>query len=199
MLTINPEMWNLQSPPVHSDKCPAPALSLLCRCRVFGLCLSNLYCIFAKHYLFCPPMKEIDILNADFGDNLDLTMASELRAGFPSPAEDYLYDTLDFNRDLIEHPESTFYGKVKGDSMCDIGINDGDIAVIDRSRTARNGSVVVAYVNNEFTIKTLDTTHAVDGYVELVPANSKYPPIRINENDEFAIWGVVVYTIKRWT
>ena len=103
-------------------------------------------------------MKSITLLDSEFSKELELQIAPELRAGFPSPAEEYLQDSLDFNRDLIKHPESTFYGRVCGDSMIDAGINDGDIAVIDKAREAHNGSIVVAYINNEFTIKYLDTT-----------------------------------------
>ena len=141
-------------------------------------------------------MKSITLL--EFSKELELQIAPELRAGFPSPAEEYLQDSLDFNRDLIKHPESTFYGRVCGDSMIDAGINDGDIAVIDKAREAHNGSIVVAYINNEFTIKYLDTTHKEEGYIELRPANDKYKPIRIDEGDDFEVWGVVVYTIKPW-
>lgn len=140
----------------------------------------------------------IDIINGDFTKELGLHLAPEIRAGFPSPAEEYLHDSLDFNRDLIKHPESTFYGRVEGDSMIEAGINDGDIAVIDKSREPKNGSIVVAYINNEFTIKYLDTTHKEEGYIELRPGNSKYKPIRIDTNDEFEVWGVVIYTIKPW-
>ena len=138
-------------------------------------------------------MDDFSLLDGEFDDELSLLIAPELRAGFPSPAEEYLHDSLDFNRDLIKHPESTFYG-----SMIDAGINDGDIAVIDKSREPRNGSVVVAYINNEFTIKYLDTTHQQDGYIELRPANPKYKSIRVDSTDEFEVWGVVVYTIKSW-
>ena len=143
-------------------------------------------------------MNNIDIIDGQFDKSLHLQLAPELRAGFPSPAEEYLQESLDFNRDLIKHPESTFYGRVKGDSMIDAGINDGDIDVIDKSRVAKNGSVIVAYINNEFTIKYLDTTHINEGYIELRPANPKYSPIRIDADDEFEVWGVVVYTIKPW-
>ncbi len=140
-------------------------------------------------------MNSIDIIDGQFEKKLHLQFAPELRAGFPSPAEEYLHESLDFNRDLIRHPEATFYGRVKGDSMVGAGINDGDIAVIDRSREAKNGSIVVAYVGNEFTIKYLDTTHRDEGYIELRPANDKYNPIRIDADDDFEVWGVVVYTI----
>ena len=143
-------------------------------------------------------MKSITLLDSEFSKELELQIAPELRAGFPSPAEEYLQDSLDFNRDLIKHPASTFYGRVCGDSMIDAGINDGDIAVIDKAREAHNGSIVVAYINNEFTIKYLDTTHKEEGYIELRPANDKYKPIRIDEGDDFEVWGVVVYTIKPW-
>jgi DNA polymerase V len=143
-------------------------------------------------------MKSITLLDSEFSKELELQIAPELRAGFPSPAEEYLQDSLDFNRDLIKHPESTFYGRVCGDSMIDAGINDGDIAVIDKAREAHNGSIVVAYINNEFTIKYLDTTHKEEGYIELRPANAKYKPIRIDEGDDFEVWGVVVFTIKPW-
>jgi DNA polymerase V len=143
-------------------------------------------------------MKSITILDSEFEKELKLQIAPELRAGFPSPAEEYLHDSLDFNRDLIKHPETTFYGRVCGDSMIEAGINDGDIAVIDKSREPHNGSIVVAFLNKEFTIKYLDTTHKDEGYIELRPANPKYKPIRIDEGDEFEVWGVVVYTIKPW-
>lgn len=143
-------------------------------------------------------MKSITILDSEFEKELKLQIAPELRAGFPSPAEEYLHDSLDFNRDLIKHPEATFYGRVCGDSMIEAGINDGDIAVIDKSREPHNGSIVVAFINKEFTIKYLDATHKDEGYIELRPANSKYKPIRIDQTDDFEVWGVVVYTIKPW-
>lgn len=143
-------------------------------------------------------MEDINIIDSQFEEDLHLLLAPEIRAGFPSPAEEYLRESLDFNRDLIRHPEATFYGRVKGDSMLDAGIADGDIAVIDRSKEPRNGSIIVAYINNEFTIKYLDTTHKAEGYIELRPANKKYKTIRINTDDEFEVWGVVVYTIKPW-
>ena len=143
-------------------------------------------------------MKSITLIDSEFSKELELQIAPELRAGFPSPAEEYLHDSLDFNRDLIKHPESTFYGRVIGYSMIDAGINDGDIAVIDKSREPHNGSIVVAYINNEFTIKYLDTTHKEEGYIELRPANAKYKPIRIDEGDDFEVWGVVAFTIKPW-
>ena len=138
------------------------------------------------------------LITGEFEKRLQLQFAPSIRAGFPSPAEDYLNESLDFNRDLIKHPEATFYGRVQGDSMIGAGICDGDIAVIDRSIEAEHGNVVVAYINNEFTVKFLDLTHKREGYIELKPANDAFQPIRIDENDNFEVWGVVIWTIKKW-
>lgn len=148
--------------------------------------------------IFANSMAKIHILPSEFSNELSLQFAPGIKAGFPSPAQDYRHDTLDFNRDFIRHPEATFYGRVDGDSMMDAGINDGDIAVIDRSLEANDGDVIVAYVNEEFTIKFLDLSHKDEGYIELRPANKHYYSIKINVTDEFEVWGVVVWTIKNW-
>ena len=145
-------------------------------------------------------MKNTNIkcIKGDFESKLALALAPTIKAGFPSPADDYLNDSLDFNRDMIKNPEATFYGRVSGDSMIDAGICDGDIAVIDRSLQPMDGNVIVAFVNGEFTIKYLDLKHKEEGYIELKPANSNYSPIRIDVEDNFRVWGVVVWTIKQW-
>lgn len=142
-------------------------------------------------------IENIKLLKGEWLSRLSLALAPNIKAGFPSPADDYLRDSLDFNRDLIKNPEATFYGRVSGDSMRDAGINEGDIAVIDRSLQPTDGDVIVAYVNEEFTIKYLDLTHKEEGYIELRPANPDYSPIRIDSTDNFRVWGVVVWTIKR--
>lgn len=143
-------------------------------------------------------IKNIKLVKGEWLSRLSLALAPNIKAGFPSPADDYLRDSLDFNRDLIKNPEATFYGRVSGDSMRDAGINEGDIAVIDRSLQPTDGDVIVAYVNEEFTIKYLDLTHKEEGYIELRPANPDYSPIRIDSTDNFRVWGVVVWTIKQW-
>lgn len=142
-------------------------------------------------------LENIKLLKGEWLSRLSLALAPNIKAGFPSPADDYLRDSLDFNRDLIKNPEATFYGRVSGDSMRDAGINEGDIAVIDRSLQPTDGDVIVAYVNEEFTIKYLDLTHKAEGYIELRPANPDYSPIRIDSTDNFRVWGVVVWIIKR--
>ncbi len=143
-------------------------------------------------------MAKIHILPSEFKNKLEMQMAYSIKASFPSPADDYQHDTLDFNHELIKQPEATFYGKVDGDSMVEAGILDGDIAIIDRSADPNDGDVIVAFVNNEFTIKFLDLSHKADGYIELRPANPKYNPIRIGDTDHFEVWGVVIWTIHNW-
>lgn len=143
-------------------------------------------------------MTHIQIINGLFKNELELQLAPGIKAGFPSPADDYIHDGLDFNRDLIRHPEATFYGRINGDSMKDLGISNGDIAVIDRSLDPQQGDIVVGFLNGEFTIKTIDLTHKEEGYIELRPANSKYHPIRVDGSDIFEVWGVVIWTIKNW-
>lgn len=141
---------------------------------------------------------DIDILSSDFTTKLTLAFAPLIKAGFPSPAESYEMDALDFNKDMIRHPDTTFYGRVRGDSMINAGINEGDIVVIDRSIEPQNGDIIVAFFNGEYTLKYYDDTHKDDGYIELVPANDKFPKFKVTENDNFLVWGVVQYSIKNW-
>ena len=143
-------------------------------------------------------MNDMKLITGEFEEKLRLQFAPSIRAGFPSPAEDYLAESLDFNRDLIKHPEATFYGQVEGDSMIGLGINEGDIAVIDRSIEAEHGDIVVSYIEGDFNVKLLDLTHKEDGYIELKSANPKAPNFRMDADDNFRVWGVVIYTIKKW-
>ena len=138
------------------------------------------------------------LIKGEFKEKLDLLFAPSIRAGFPNSADDYIHESLDFNRDMIKHPEATFYGKVEGDSMIGLSINEGDIAVIDRSIEPEHGDIVVAYIDGEFNIKLLDLTHKKDGYIELKSANPNAPNFRIDEYDNFRVWGVVIWTIKQW-
>ena len=138
------------------------------------------------------------LIKGEFKEKLDLPYAPSIRAGFPSPAEDYLSESLDFNRDLIKHPEATFYAEIDGDSMIGIGIDEGDIAVVDKSIEPEHGDIVVAAIDNEFNIKRLDLTHKNDGYIELKSENPNAPNFRIDNPDNFRVWGVVIYTIKKW-
>lgn len=140
----------------------------------------------------------IILFSADVSTVLSLPFADEgIRCGFPSPAQDYIEHTIDLNKELIDSPEATFLGRVVGESMKDANINDGDILIIDKSKEAKHGDTVVAFVNGEFTVKTLDLSHKEEGYIELVPANEAFPIIRIEREEDFRIWGVVTYNIKK--
>ena len=138
------------------------------------------------------------LIKGEFKERLELQFAQAVKAGFPSPAEDDMGESLDFNRDLIRNPEATFYALVEGDSMMDVGICKGDIAVIDRSIEPQHGDVVVGAIDREFTVKFLDLTHKAEGWIELRAANKKFSPFRIDETTDFRLWGVVIYTIKKW-
>ncbi len=140
-------------------------------------------------------MKELDILSAETDTELNLDFADAgIHAGFPSPAQDYIETGLDLNKALIRHKASTFYGRVVGDSMRDAGIDEGDIIVIDKSLDAREGDLVVCFVDGEFAIKYL---RIENGKLLLYPANDKYAPIEVTNADDFRVWGVVTYTIKK--
>lgn len=119
-----------------------------------------------------------------------------IHAGFPSPATDYMTQAIDLNKELVKHPAATFYGRVVGDSMIDAGVEEGDILVIDRSLEPRDGDMAVCFIDGEFTLKYLRFKPDGQG-LTLVPANSSYPEIEVSESNEFTMWGVVTYVIKR--
>lgn len=121
-------------------------------------------------------------------------VGNQIVAGFPSPAEDYLEAMLDLNKKLIKNPNSTFYGKVKGISMKDAGVDDGDLLVIDKSLTYRNNALSVCFINGEFTLKRFRREGET---IVLMPANRDYQPIVIKEDADFAVWGIVTYIIKK--
>lgn len=119
-----------------------------------------------------------------------------IKAGFPSPAQDYLTESIDLNRELVRHKETTFYARVSGNSLKDAGIGDGDLIVIDKSLEVRDGDFVVAYIDGEFTLK--EFRREADGECGwLLPHNKDYSPIRVTSDNEFLIWGVITYTIKK--
>jgi DNA polymerase V len=117
---------------------------------------------------------------------------SSVKAGFPSPADDYLDKKLDLNEYLIKHPASTFFVKVKGDSMIGAGINSGDILIVDRSIEPKHHKIVVAILNGEFTVKRL---HKKRDQIVLLAENAQYQPIEIKSGMDFEIWGVVMHVI----
>jgi putative error-prone repair: SOS-response transcriptional repressor umuD homolog len=119
-----------------------------------------------------------------------------IRAGFPSPAQDYIDIAIDLNRELIKNPESTFLARVDGNSMTDAHIDDMDILVIDKSLDLRDGDIAVCFIDGEFTVKYVNVNKGKKE-IRLVPANPEYSPILITPENEFIIWGVVTYIVKK--
>ncbi|MBA2652783.1 MAG: translesion error-prone DNA polymerase V autoproteolytic subunit [Tatlockia sp.] len=141
------------------------------------------------------PVSRIDEVIAflDKGMNYRFPFySSKVRAGFPSPADDYIERYLDLNDHLIKHPAGTFFVRASGDSMTGAGIHNGDLLVVDRSIQAANGNIVIAALNGELTVKRLSQSK---DRLQLLPENSNYPPIEINEGQDLVIWGVVTYVI----
>lgn len=121
--------------------------------------------------------------------------ASAAQAGFPSPAEDYVEGQLDLNQHLIRRPAATFLVRVAGDSMTGAGIFPGDILIVDKSLAPLHGSIVVAVINGELTIKRL----CKQGSLRRLEAdNPKYGPIEIPDDMEVWCWGVVTAAIRQF-
>ncbi|MEI8033383.1 MAG: translesion error-prone DNA polymerase V autoproteolytic subunit [Chlorobiaceae bacterium] len=137
----------------------------------------------------------LDFYAPDFRTALELPLsAAGVAAGFPSPAEEFEELSLDLNRELIRHPAATFYARVKGSSMIDAGINDGDLLIVDKALEPKDGSIAVCFIDGEFTLKRLAVR---DDAVYLMPANAEFKPIRISEDNDFTVWGVVAYIIHK--
>ncbi|HDR2796269.1 MULTISPECIES: translesion error-prone DNA polymerase V autoproteolytic subunit [Enterobacter] len=115
-----------------------------------------------------------------------------VQCGFPSPAADYVEQRIDLNELLIAHPSATYFVKASGDSMIDGGISDGDLLVVDSSRTAGHGDIVIAAVEGEFTVKRLQLRPTI----QLNPMNGAYSPIIVGSEDILDIFGVVTYIVK---
>ncbi len=140
---------------------------------------------------------KLELYSSDFSHSLSLDYAEGgVRAGFPSPAQDYISEAIDLNKELILHPATTYYARAVGDSMVGCGIDDGDLLVIDKSLEAQDGDIVVAFLDGEFTLKIVrfDSAHQC---VWLIAANEEYPPIKVTEGNNFLIWGVLTYNIKK--
>lgn len=117
-----------------------------------------------------------------------------VKAGFPSPADDYLEKNLNLNEHLIQHPAATFFVRVDGDSMQGAGIHKEDILIVDRSLEPANGKIVIAVINGEFTVKRI---RLKEGKVFLEPENPHYPVIEVSPHADFRVWGVVTYVIHK--
>ena len=117
-------------------------------------------------------------------------------AGFPSPADDYTEENIDLNEHLISNPFSTFFLRVKGDSMINAGIKDKDLIIVDKSLIAKPGNIVIAMIDGEFTIKRLSRKN---DELYLKAENHNYPDFRFKNHIDIQIWGVVIYSIHSYS
>lgn len=130
----------------------------------------------------------------DFESDLKLPFIKEgVSAGFPSPATDFMENNIDLNKELSKNPLATFYIKVKGNSMVNAGINDKDILVVDRSLEPKNNKIAICFIDGEFTVKRIKVEK--DG-LYLMPENKNYQPIKVTDENQLIVWGIVTYVIK---
>ena len=139
--------------------------------------------------------NDLEVFSIDQETILDITFFdNQVPAGFPSPAQDYIDLDLDLHNYLVKNPSSTFCVRVTGESMRDAGINSGDIMLVDRSLDPKNRSIVLAVVDNEFTVKRVNVSE--EGLF-LMPENADFNPIKITSEMNFQVWGVVTYIIHK--
>ena len=132
-------------------------------------------------------IEDVDLNNVPlYGDTVP--------AGFPSPADDYLDMDLNLHDYLVQHPSATFCVRAVGDSMVDAGIHSSDVMVVDRALNPKNNDIILAVVNGEFTVKRIKKN---ENELYLMPANDNYHPIKITEEMNFQVWGVVTFIIHK--
>ena len=133
---------------------------------------------------------------ADYTSELELPFVDAgIKAGFPSPADDFIELSIDLNKEYIKNRDTTFYAKVKGDSMKNAGIVDGDLLIIDKSLEPQNNKIAICQIDGEFTVKRIKIEKDI---VWLIAENEDYPPIKVTPENELIIWGIVTASIKKF-
>lgn len=142
-----------------------------------------------------PVGKVRDVMSVIEGESYDIPMFSgKVQAGVPEMTDDYIEGRVNLNSLLIPNPGKTFFARATGDSMIDVGIHSNDTLIVDRSMQPKNGSIVIAALNGELTVKRL--LIETDGRVLLMPENQQFSPIEVTEESDFHIWGVVTNSIR---
>ena len=137
--------------------------------------------------------KQISFLKINSEELKDLPIyENAVQCGFPSPADDFLDLDINLNDYLVKHKSATFCVKVNGSSMDGVGIHSGDVLIVDKAESVQNNSIVLAVIDNEFTVKSIKKNA---GKLYLNPANDNYKPIEITEDMNFHIWDVVTFVI----
>ena len=139
------------------------------------------------------PQKRLTFLSITESDTEIPLASSGVKAGFPSPAGDYIEESIDLNKHVIKNRSATFYARVDGSSMEPI-LRDGDLIVIDRSLTPSTNDIVLCYIDGDFTVKTVQKT---PNAIYLVPANKAFDPIEVTPDNDFIIWGVITYSVRK--
>jgi len=117
-----------------------------------------------------------------------------ISAGFPSPADDFKQQRISLDKELIQNKEATFFARVSGQSMVGAGLDDNDLLVVDKSLEPAHNKIAVCFIDGEFTVKRLKVEK--DG-IWLQPENPDYEPIKVTEENNFVIWGIVTSVIKK--
>lgn len=138
-------------------------------------------------------MSTLELFTPD-QEELLIPLAEGVKAGFPSPAEDFSQVSLNISSEIVKNPSSTFYARISGTSMIDDGIGDGDILVIDKSIEPFDGCIAICFIDGEFTLKHVERH---EDYLMLVPANHKFKPIKVTSDNDFIIWGVATFVIHK--
>lgn len=157
--------------------------------------MRNVFCVYPRMAKSKNRPQGLEFFRPDQAGSAEAPLAqSGVHAGFPSPADDFVERRLDLGRALVPHPEATFFARVEGDSMKDECIEDGDLLVVDKSVEAADGDLTVSYLDGEFTLKRIRLR---DGKIRLVPANPRYEVIEITPENDFSVWGVVTFVVKK--
>lgn len=137
---------------------------------------------------------KLDFFYPDFSTDIALPFIDAgISAGFPSPADDFIELSIDLNKEIIKNKDTTFLAKVKGNSMKNAGINDGDLLIIDKSLEPQNNKIAICQIDGEFTVKRIKIEKDV---VWLIAENEEYKPIKVTSDNDFIIWGIVTNSIK---
>lgn len=139
--------------------------------------------------------KKITFFQPDQDSGKTSLLSNEgVSAGFPSPADDFKELRISIDKEVVKNETATFYARVSGESMQGAGLDDGDLLVIDRSLEPEDNKIAICFIDGEFTVKRLKVEKDC---VYLMPENPKYQPIKVTEDNELIIWGVVTYVVKK--
>ena len=131
----------------------------------------------------------------DAENNLEMPyISSGIKAGFPAPAADFDGSRISIDQVVVKNPTATFYAKANGNSMIGAGIDDGDILVIDKSIEPQDGKIAVCFIDGEFTVKRIKIQ---ENSLLLLPENKLFEPIEVTQENDFIIWGIVTYVVKK--